>query len=147
MVSLALPMSAARADSLCLYSFPENEAVQTYQLPDTGRFALSFIHSVSGTPVVDQYRLTANTMTQTAEIFEAHGAGLPSLRNELDASDFRHENGKFILELNRPIDKLIVRVQSEYDNTLLINTKSIELATLGHTVLRLSGCTQEPTHD
>lgn len=147
MASLALPMTVARADSLCLYSFPENEPVQAYSLPDSGRFALSFIHSVSGTPVIDEYRLAANTITQTAEIFEAHGAGLPSLRDELDASGWRHEGGKFILDLNRPIDNMIVRVQSEYDNTLLINKKSIELATLGHTVLRLSGCTQEPTHD
>lgn len=139
--------TVVHAASLCLYSHPSAETVQAYTLPDGGHFSLSFIHSVSGTPVVDQYQLDNDRITQSAEIFEAHGAGLPSQSDELNASGWRHENGHFILELDRPIDILIVRIQAEYDNTLHINDTAIELASLGHSVLRLASCNQESTHD
>ncbi|QIE45669.1 DUF1850 domain-containing protein [Pseudohalocynthiibacter aestuariivivens] len=101
---------------------------------------MSFIHSVSRTPVLDTYQIDAGQIVQTSEIFQAHGAGLPSLGNEMNATGWRHENGQFILDLDRPIGAMIVRVQPEYKNTLHIADQTIALASLGHSALRIAAC-------
>ncbi|AXI44037.1 DUF1850 domain-containing protein [Sulfitobacter sp. SK011] len=137
---LTLPDAARSDPSLCLNSHPSNEIVKTYPLDPGGTFALGFIHSVSRTPVVDTYEIAAGQIIQTAEIFKAHGAGLPSTTNEMHATGWRHENGHFILDLERPIGAMIVRVQPEYENTLHINGQSIALASLGHVALRIAAC-------
>ncbi|WP_272010800.1 DUF1850 domain-containing protein [Roseovarius sp. ZX-A-9] len=137
---LSMAVMAHSAPSLCLSSYPDNQPVNAYPLDQNGAFALGFIHSVSGTPVVDTYQIDAGEIVQTSEIFQAHGAGLPSLGNEMNATGWRHENGKFILDLERPIGEMIVRVQPKYENTLHIADQSIALASLGHSVLRIAAC-------
>ncbi len=137
---LSLPVAAQSAPSLCLNSHPANETLTVYPLDPNGAFALGFIHSVSRTPVVDTYQIDAGQIVQTSEIFQAHGAGLPSMGNEMNATGWRHENGQFILDLDRPIGTMIVRVQPEYENTLHIADQSIALASLGHSALRIAAC-------
>ncbi|MFV8570698.1 DUF1850 domain-containing protein [Marinobacter sp. SBS5] len=95
-------------------------------------FELSFIHSVSLTPVKDYYRLVEPatgglTINQTAEVFIAHGQGLPSLVNEPDAKSFKHRNGQFILEMDRDIGQLIVRTDRRFKNRLHTGNKNINL--------------------
>jgi len=131
----------ARADpSVCLSSHPEGTLVATYPLSKDAGFALGFIHSVSHTPVLDIYEIRAGQVVQTSEIFQAHGAGLPSMSDEIDATGWHHENGHFILDLDRPIGAMIVRIQPEYENTLHIADRSIPLASLGFSVLRIAAC-------
>ncbi len=142
---LSLPAPAASNPSLCLNTHPENEAVGVYPLDPEGLFSLGFIHSVSRTPVVDTYRIDAGQIVQTSEVFLAHGAGLPSGADEVDATGWRHENGQFILDLDRPIGVMIVRIQPEYKNTLHIANQSITLASLGHSALRIAACEPPPS--
>jgi hypothetical protein len=139
-----LSLPAYAAPSLCLKTHPENVAVGVYPLDPEGRFSLGFIHSVSRTPVVDTYRIDTGGIIQTSEIFLAHGAGLPSGADELDATGWRHDNGQFILDLDRSIGTMIVRIQSEYKNTLHIADQSITLASFGHSALRIAPC--DPPH-
>lgn len=94
------------------------------------KFELSFIHSVSLTPVTDYYRLTESRagglkIKQTAEVFLAHGQGLPSLVNEPDATSFELRNGQFILEMDRDIGRLIVRTDKRYKNRLHTGNSTI----------------------
>ncbi len=88
-------------------------------------FALSFIHSVSQTPVIDYYRLyNKNNMlhiVQIAERFEHHGAGLPSHVSE--GSNWQHRNGYFWLTMQRPITQLIVRTDKDYNNRLHLDKR------------------------
>lgn len=131
---------AQAAPSLCISAYPLGDRVATYPLDPEGQFALGFIHSVSRTPVLDTYKIQSGQIIQTSEIFEAHGAGLPSMGDEMDATGWRHENGQFILDLDRPIGEMIVRVQPEYKNTLHIANQSYPLASLGHPALRFKAC-------
>jgi hypothetical protein len=138
--TLFAAMPALSAPSVCLNSHPENRLLHRYATGPDGAFTLGFIHSVSRTPVLDTYEITAGQIVQTSEIFLAHGAGLPSMGDEVDATGWRHENGRFILDLDRPIGTMIVRVQGEYENTLHIADQSIPLASLGHSALRIQAC-------
>lgn len=65
---------------------------------------------------------------------------MPSAGDEFQAEGWRHEDGKFILDLNRAFDEMILRIQPEYENTLHINGESIRLAALGEAVLRVTAC-------
>ncbi|MFD2741552.1 DUF1850 domain-containing protein [Sulfitobacter aestuarii] len=140
MAILAILPLPARAADLCLGSHPDGESIARYALTDDNSFSLGFIHSVSRTPVRDLYVLRDGAILQTGEIFEAHGAGLPSLGNDLDATGFRHEEGRFILDLDRQIGEMIVRIQREFKNTLYIGSEIIPLAPLGRSALLISGC-------
>jgi len=94
-------------------------------------FLLSFIHSVSLTPVYDEYKLLQDggryQILQTKERFFAHGQGLPSLVNEPDAIAFEHSDGQFILHLNRVIKNLIVRTDRRFKNQLHSGDRTINL--------------------
>ncbi|MEO9273378.1 DUF1850 domain-containing protein [Marinomonas sp. 5E14-1] len=107
----ALGISQTRTDKFL-------ECVELYD----NRFDLTFIHSVSLTPVTDQYVVIKEegklSILQTAERFYAHGQGLPSLVNEPDAYTFESNNGEFILKLNRAIPDLIVRTDVRFKNKL-----------------------------
>ncbi|HEY9040086.1 MAG TPA: DUF1850 domain-containing protein [Roseovarius sp.] len=136
----SLPAAALAADLLCVNSHPANEPLTIHSLDRGETFALEFIHSVSRTPVIDTYRIDGGQIIQTSEIFLAHGAGLPSMAGEVDATGWRHEDGKFILDLDRQIGAMIVRIQPEYKNTLHTADRSIALASLGHSALRIAAC-------
>lgn len=137
---LSLPAVSRSAELLCVNSHPDNQPLRIYRAGPAQTFELGFIHSVSRTPVIDTYRIDEGRIVQTSEIFLAHGAGLPSMSDEVDAIGWRHQDGKFILDLDRPIGAMILRVQPEYKNTLHIADQSIALASLGHSALRIAAC-------
>ena len=118
-----------RKDPLCLAvrQFPGGGMLERRPLPIEGRFALTFIHSVSKTPVKDDYRVTGGKIVQIAESFEAHGAGLPSGTEEPGVTGWEHCNGRFIIRMERPISRLIVRTDRDYRNRLLIEGTEINL--------------------
>ncbi|MBO6827600.1 MAG: DUF1850 domain-containing protein [Sneathiella sp.] len=86
-------------------------------------FTLSFVHSVSLTPVEDIYEVSEKAdgsldILQTEERFIAHGQGLPSMNGEPDARKFEYHDNKFVLYMNRPIGDLIIRLDSRFKNRL-----------------------------
>ncbi|WP_028879707.1 DUF1850 domain-containing protein [Terasakiella pusilla] len=95
-------------------------------------FALTFIHSVSLTPVEDIYKIykvspDAFAIRQLEERFITHGQGLPSMDGEPDAKRFVRQDGTFILYLDRPIHDLIVRLDSRFKNRLDVGSSVINL--------------------
>lgn len=112
------PNRSSCSPSLVILRFPSMTKLGRFRLPKNGRFALSFIHSVSGTPVRDDYRVHNGKVLQVSETFEAHGAGLPSGVWETNATGWEHRDGKFILRLQRPIGRLVVRTDRRYKNRL-----------------------------
>ncbi|MFV0359360.1 DUF1850 domain-containing protein [Tropicimonas sp.] len=137
------PLPAAGPEWLCLSPTHGGGTVMRLATGPEGEFALSFIHSVSKTPVTDLYRLTDGRIVQIAEIFEAHGAGLPSVAAEVGATGWRHENGRFILDLARPTGPIALRIQAEYANTLHVAGSALPLARLGLPALTLAPCPKE----
>ena len=120
-----------QAEGLEISDYREGKLLACISVTDR-EFGLSFIHSVSLTPVKDYYRLVESkagelTINQTAEVFIAHGQGLPSLVNEPDAKSFKRRNGQFILEMDRDIGQLIVRTDQRFENRLHTGTRNINL--------------------
>ncbi|WP_319408616.1 DUF1850 domain-containing protein [uncultured Desulfosarcina sp.] len=112
---------------LTLSRFPSCLILGQYPLPGDGAFSLSFIHSVSQTPVRDDYQTLDSRIIQTAETFQAHGAGLPSGTDETGVTGWEHHDGHFIIRMQRPIHRLIVRTDRNYRNRLHIDGKEIDL--------------------
>ncbi len=119
--------AAARGTCVVVRQFPAEHELGRYPLGDQQKFALTFIHSVSKTPVRDEYRIEGNEIIQTAEIFEAHGAGLPSDTRDAGAVSWESRDGRFILHLQRPIPQLVVRTDRNYRNRLLVGGQEINL--------------------
>ena len=129
---------------LCLTETRGAQAlIRRVPLGPEGRFELSFIHSVSRTPVTDTYRIDAGRILQTSEVFMAHGAGLPSIANDMDATGWRHENGHFILDMHRYTGPIPLRIQAQFKNTLHVADTELPLASLGHSALTLAPCDEE----
>ncbi len=113
---------------LAILTFPHEAPLARIALGADGAFALSFIHSVSLTPVRDDYVLNADgTIRQTAEVFVAHGQGLPSGVDDPGALAWQHEDGHFRLILDRPIPRLVVRTNRDYQNRLHAAGETVDL--------------------
>ncbi len=127
----ACSLSGNRSDPahpcLAISRFPSQLTLAHYPLPEDGLFSLSFIHSVSRTPVQDHYQAIDGRIVQTAETFRAHGAGLPSGTDEPGATGWEHRGGLFVIRMQRPIRRLIVRTDRNYCNRLRIGGREIDL--------------------
>lgn len=98
----------ANATGLCLSlsNFHQQKEHLSIPLGTQQQFALSFIHSVSETPVVDYYQVSDNQkIIQTTERFEHHGAGLPS--NISEGIDWEKEMAIFGYQCNAPLTSLL----------------------------------------
>lgn len=147
-LTLCLPPLALAGGgaSLCLTETRgQGREIARYPLGQDRVFSLSFIHSVSRTPVTDLYRIEAGEIIQTAEIFTGHGAGLPSIADDVGATGWRHEGGRFILDMRRPTGPIPLRIQAQYENILHIAGTDLPLADLGHPALTLAPCDKEVT--
>lgn len=129
--------STAAGTCMLVRQFPSDLVLKQFPQPQDGRFSLSFIHSVSGTPVRDDYQIVTGRIVQTAETFQAHGAGLPSGSDEPGVTGWEHHNGRFIIRMHRPISRLIVRTDRNYRNRLHINDKEINLNSWSDQALEL----------
>lgn len=112
---------------LVVRQFPEVVELARYRLPSGGRFALSFIHSVSQTPVTDAYRVEEGRIVQESETFMTHEAGLPSQVEEPGGLAWEHRDGRFILHLERPIPHLVMRTDRRYRNRLHLPEHVVDL--------------------
>ncbi len=124
-VSTAAVGEKSASSYLVVTQFPEGRELARWELG--GGFSLSFIHSVSKTRVVDVYAVRNNRIVQTAEHFRAHGAGLPSHPNEPGGLSWEKKGNEFILHMERPIVKLVVRTDLNYENRLIIGKDTINL--------------------
>lgn len=112
---------------LTIRQYPGMAILASFPLEKENQFALSFIHSVTVTPVQDNYLLTPEGICQTSEIFESHCAGLPYSDKETNATKWEQRDGKFILHMERKIPKLVVRTDKNYKNRLHLANQIIDL--------------------
>lgn len=124
--------------SLVIRQFPAQNTLARYCLPGDGFFSLSFIHSVSQTPVRDDYRIEKDRIVQVAATFQTHEAGLPSLEHEADALGWEWRQGQFLLHMHRQIPHLVMRTNRQYRNRLHIEDRAIDLNQWDDQALELS---------
>jgi hypothetical protein len=123
---------------LTIQRFPDQVLLAKIPLLPGGEFSLSFIHSVSLTPVRDEYRLENGKILQISEVFETHGAGLPSGFADTGVIGWEQADGKFIVRLRREIERLVVRTDRKYQNRLTVSGREINLNTWEDQALELT---------
>ncbi|MFN3614314.1 MAG: DUF1850 domain-containing protein [Rubrimonas sp.] len=90
---------------------------------DAASFTLEWRHSVTLTMVRDVYVLSPEgRIRQVEERFAAHGPGMAH-----DGAGWRREDGEFVLPLDRPLDRLILRAAPEHRNRLRAGGADIDL--------------------
>ncbi len=104
-----------------LFKGEKKQKVMQWTLASDKKFSLSFLHSVTLTPVLSTYRIQDTHIIQTQEQFLTHGYGLPSQQNENAFERWEEKDDAFIVHMNRKIAPLVVRVSMKYKTTLLID--------------------------
>lgn len=137
-VLLALaPGLAAAAGCLSLSSSPDGAALARYELAASGTptFTLSYVHSVTRTPVVETYRIDGDAIVQTEIRFSQHGPGLPT---QADAGGtFERRDGQFVLSMSRRLPSIVMRVNADQRPELRAGTLTVDLAGWGNRAIAL----------
>jgi hypothetical protein len=112
-------------------------------------FAITYVHSVTRTPVDERYRLDGATIVQVAIRFEQHGPGLPT---EADAGGrWRREDGAYVVSMERRLDTIAMRVHADQKPRLTVDgdPRAVDLAQWGNSAVGLSAragrCLTGPT--
>ncbi len=94
--------NAAAGDAACLLlaSHPDGAPLARIALPAADpAFSVTYVHSVTRTPVVERYRADGDAIVQTEIRFVQHGPGLPT---EADAGGaFTRRDGEFVVSMRR----------------------------------------------
>lgn len=85
-------------------------------------FTLEWRHSVTLTMVAARYVVGPGGLRQVEERFAAHGPGMAH-----DGAGWRREGDAFVLPLDRPVDRLILRAAPEHRNRLRAGAAEIDL--------------------
>ncbi len=102
--------------------------------PDAA-FTMTYLHSVTRTPVTETYRATAEGMVQTAIRFEQHGPGLPTA--PAAGERWTARDGGFELVMQRKLESVVIRVHDDQSPQLALDGRRIELARWGNRPLVL----------
>jgi hypothetical protein len=98
--------------------------------------ALSYVHSVTRTPVHERYRLDGTTFVQTELRFQDHGPGLPA--QPAAGESFAQEGDAFVLRMARPVDGIRARVDAAQSPRLAVGGTDVDLAQWGSRAIRLA---------
>ncbi|WP_022665013.1 DUF1850 domain-containing protein [Desulfospira joergensenii] len=120
-------VSFGTAGQIVISRFPEKGELFRIPLGPEKQFSLSFIHSVSKTEVIDVYEIRGREIIQTREIFSAHGAGLPSSPEEPGGLFWEQKDQHFVLHMERPMPRLVVRTDKNYKNRLTVQGRTVNL--------------------
>jgi hypothetical protein len=133
--ALALAASSVRAEGcLQLMAMPEARVLAT--LPRADAFAMTYVHSVTRTPVDEVYHLDGDRLLQTSIAFVNHGPGLPT---EADAGQsWREMGGRFVVTTSRPFERIRMRVHRDQSPRLTVAGDSVDLAQWGNRSIELA---------
>ena len=134
-VALLLP-SLAHAACLTLASHPDGTRLSLLALPEEDTsFSITYVHSVTRTPVTERYHLSGNDIVETELHFEQHGPGLPT---EADAGGtFTHSDGRFVVTMDRRFRAIVMQVHRDQSPRLMAGTRALDLAQWGNRALVL----------
>jgi hypothetical protein len=102
---------------------------------DDPTFTLTYVHSVTRTPVVERYRIDDATIVQTEIGFEQHGPGLPTQADH--GGRFERRDGRFVVTMERRFDVIVMRVHADQSPRLAAGGRTIDLAAWGSRALAL----------
>ncbi len=98
-------------------------------------FTISYVHSVTRTPVIETYRVDGDGIVQTQIRFAQHGPGLPT---QADAGGtFERRDGQFVLTMARRLPVIVMRVHADQQPRLQADTVTVDLAGWGNRPIAL----------
>ena len=103
--ALALAAAGFRVYPALLVYDGGGRLLQRIALPD-GRFVHRYTHSIHKTPVDESYRLEGKTLELETIKYDSYGVGMPTD----EGRNFRIENGRFVVDLERSYRRLDIRV-------------------------------------
>ena len=132
----SLAASNSLADCLTLASHPEGQVLAALVLPpDNPSFAITYVHSVTRTPVTERYVVSGGAMVEKQIQFTQHGPGLPT---EADpGGTYTNRNGEFVVTMNRRFPVIVMQVHADQSPRLSVGTRVSDLAQWGNRGLSL----------
>jgi hypothetical protein len=131
-----LVASTGLADCLTLASHPEGQVLAALVLPpDNPSFAITYVHSVTRTPVTERYVVSGGEIVEKQMRFTQHGPGLPT---EADpGGTYTNRNGEFVVTMNRRFPVIVMQVHADQSPRLNVGTRVADLAQWGNRALSL----------
>jgi len=99
-------------------------------------FRVTYMHSVTRTPVDDVYRVDHDRIIETEIRFVRHGPGLPTAPDEGGA--FERRDGAFVVLGRRSFETIVMRVHRDQRPTLHFGARSVDLARWGNRALAMT---------
>ena len=132
---LLLP-SLANAACLTLTSHPDGRPLAAVAVAqDPPEFTITYVHSVTRTPVIERYAIAGSEIVETEMRFEQHGPGLPT---EADAGGtFRRSDGGFVVTMYRHWPEIVMQLHRDQSPRLATGAFSLDLAQWGNRALSL----------
>jgi hypothetical protein len=129
-------VTATDSDAACLLlaSHPDGAPLARIALPAAEpTFTVTYVHSVTRTPVVERYRADGDTIVETEIRFAQHGPGLPT---EADADGtFTRRDGEFVVSMQRRFAVILMRVHADQAPRLAAGGRSDDLGAWGNRAL------------
>ena len=126
----------ANAACLTLGSHPDNATLLQFDLPaDDPSFTITYVHSVTRTPVMERYAIAGSEIVETEMRFEQHGPGLPTEADK--GGTFSHSDGRFVVTMDRHFPTIVMQVHRDQSPRLVAGTRSLDLAQWGNRALVL----------
>jgi hypothetical protein len=126
----------AQAACLSIAANPDGAPLARIALPPAdAHFRVVYLHSVTRTPVEEQYRLDGDAIVQTEIAFEQHGPGLPT---EPDPGGrWIQRDGRYVVTMNRRFPR---RDASAADTQPMLGAAAytLDLAQWGNRALELA---------
>lgn len=136
LVASLLTAGVAEATCLAFASHPDGTPLASFSLgAGDPVFTVTYMHSVTLTPVEERYRIDGNTIVETEIRFEQHGPGLPT---EADAgAQWTRREGRYVVSMNRPFKRIAMRVHADQKPALAIGARIVDLAQWGNRAIVL----------
>jgi hypothetical protein len=143
-------LAAAAAGPACLAvaSHPDGAPLARVEA-ERGAFTISYVHSVTRTPVEERFRTDGPAIVETEMRFRRHGPGLPT---EADAGgSWRREGDVYVVTMERRFDAIPIRVHADQQWRMSVegDPRPVNLAQWGNRAIALSArpgpCLTGPT--
>jgi len=127
---------AIAAPCVAIDSAPDGVRLTTIALdPSSPLFAVTYVHSVTLTPVDETYRVDGAALEQTGIVFSEHGPGLPT---QPDAGQrWSDVDGRFHVTLARHFDTIRMRVHRDQSPRLMASGRTLDLWQWGNRAIAL----------
>ena len=99
-------------------------------------FTISYLHSVTRTPVDERYRVQGLEIVQEAIAFSEHGPGLPTVAD--DDGRFEQRDGRMTMTMQRRMPSMVMRVHADQAPRLVADERTHDLSAWGNRALAVT---------